>query len=80
MTEDTPTPTPPDTLREIVAANIRVEAARAGLNITALGELTGHGRHWVDRRWHARHDFSLDDIDELAAAIGCSTNSLTHRP
>lgn len=70
----------PKPLRQVVAENIRAEAARAGLNITTLGERTGRGRHWVDRRWHARHDFTLDDVDALAQAIGTTTDALTRRP
>ena len=55
---------------EIVRRNIRAEAARRGWTQSQLAALVGIERASVSHRYVGRTDWSVDEIDTIATAMG----------
>ena len=51
---------------QVVAANIRAEAARRGYNQLALAGELGVSRTWVNSRWYGRRPWQLEDVERVA--------------
>ena len=64
------------TLSEIVASNIRAEAARRMLNQIQLGELIGMSQGAINKRWTGKRPWHLDDIEAVADVLGVSVADL----
>lgn len=63
----------------LVAAEIRAELARQGLNQTDLGNRLGRNRTWVSMRLKAgsgAQDLRIDEIVEMAKALNVSVQGL----
>ena len=61
---------------QIVAANIRAEAGRLGMNQSDLGRALGVTRATISKRWHGRRSWQLEDLDAVAAVLGVSVTDL----
>lgn len=64
------------TLSEIVAANIRAEAARRRLSQVQLGELIGMSQGAINKRWTGKRQWQLEDIEAVAALFGIEVREL----
>ena len=58
------------TLSEIVASNIRAEAARAGLTQAQLGVALGVNRVGVGHRFRGITPWTLDEVERAARLFG----------
>jgi transcriptional regulator with XRE-family HTH domain len=73
----TPIATPTtSTLRDAVAANLRVELARRGVSATQLAYRMERGESWISRRLSGKSAITLDDLEEIAAALDIAARSL----
>ena len=70
----------PDHFIGAVAANVRAEAARRGLNQTGLAAILGIDQGNVSRRWRGQRAFSLEDLGKIAAAFGITPAVLVELP
>ena len=64
------------TTRDVVAANVRAEAARAGFNQVRLGQILGISQPSVNKRWTGKRPWQLEELDSLATALGVSVVDL----
>ena len=64
------------TTRDVVAANVRAEAARAGFNQVRLGQMLGISQPSVNKRWTGKRPWQLEELDSLATALGVSVVDL----
>ena len=64
------------TTRDVVAANVRAEAARAGFNQVRLGQMLGISQPSVNKRWTGKRPSQLEELDSLASALGVSVVDL----
>lgn len=64
------------TKRDIVAANVRTEAARLGYNQVRLGQMLGITQSSVNKRWTGKRPRQLEELDSLASALGVSVVDL----
>jgi len=67
-------------LVQIVAANVRAEAARRGFNQTSLGEAIGQAQSAVSRKWRGQRAWSLDDLEALSVALRVPVTLLVATP
>lgn len=70
------TPAQPVTTRDIVAANVRAEAARLGYNQVRLGKTLGISQGAITKRWRGARPWQLEELDSLATALGVSVADL----
>ena len=63
-------------VHEIVAANIRAEAARAGFSQVALARALHKAQSVTHDRWVGRTPWRLDELDAVAAVIGVDVSVL----
>ena len=61
---------------DIVAGNIRAEAARLGYSQSALGRALGMSQNQITTRWRGVHRWQLDELDGVAAVLGTSVANL----
>ena len=61
---------------EIVAENVRAEAARRGYSQVALAEALGMNQSQVSRRWWGRLLWTFDELDSLAELLDVSVQEL----
>ena len=71
-----PSPTHPITTRDVVAANVRAEAARLGYNQVQLGQTLGISQPSVNKRWTGKRPWQLEELDDLAHTFGVSVADL----
>ena len=64
------------TTRDVVAANVRAEAARLGYNQSRLGEMLGISQPSVNKRWTGKRPWQLEELDSLATVLGISVADL----
>ena len=64
------------TTRDIVAANVRAEAARLGYNQVRLGQLLGISQGAITKRWRGVRTWKLEELDSLATVLGVSVADL----
>ena len=64
------------TTRDIVAANVRAEAARLGYNQVRLGQMLGISQPSINKRWTGKRPWQLEELDSLASALGVSVADL----
>ena len=65
-----------ESLGEVVAANIRAEAARIGLRQKAVAGLLGLSQGQVSKRWNGQIEWSLGELQTIADLIGCTPGAL----
>lgn len=63
-----------------VAANIRAEAARRGWTQQQLADRIGLGRISMSDRYRGRTAWSLDEVEQVADAMGLQVADLLARP
>ena len=63
-------------LTATVAANVRAEAGRFGLNQSTLAALIGLNQPQVSKRWRGVVAWSLDEVAALAGVFGCTPGAL----
>ncbi|WP_075361632.1 helix-turn-helix domain-containing protein [Boudabousia marimammalium] len=68
------------TISSIVAANIRAEAARAGINQVKLGRMLNMTQSQVSRRWNGSLVWTLDEMGAVAQLLGVSVADLVTPP
>lgn len=68
-----------DSLSARVAAEVRAQAARRGLNQTELGRILGLSQPQISGRMRGRMPFRLDEIDLLARHFGIDAAELMPR-
>ena len=56
-----------------VAEKLRIIMNRRGVNMTKLAELSGQSRQNLSNKF-ARGNFTEDDIEKLADALGCEVD------
>jgi transcriptional regulator with XRE-family HTH domain len=56
--------------QQAVATEIRVTMLRRGVNQTELAQRLGHDQTWLSKRLKGRTTLSIDDLDQIARAIG----------
>lgn len=61
---------------EIVAENVRAEAARRGYSQVALAEALGMNQSQVSRRWWGRLLWTFDELDDVAEVLGITVQDL----
>ena len=71
-----PSPTRSITTRDVVAANVRAEAARLGFNQVRLGRTLGISQGAITKRWRGERPWQLEELDSLASALGVSVADL----
>lgn len=71
-----PAPANQLTTRDIVASNVRAEAARMGYNQVRLGQLLGISQPSINKRWTGKRPWQLEELDSLASALGISVIDL----
>ena len=71
-----PAPAPAITTRDVVAANVRAEAARRGYNQVRLGKTLGISQGAITKRWRGERPWQLEELDSLATALGVSVADL----
>ena len=64
------------TTADIVAGNIRAEAARLGLTQVELGRRLGMSQNQITTRWKGVHRWQLDELDSVASVLGVSVQDL----
>ena len=64
------------TLPDIVAANVRAEAGRLGMNQLDVARALGVTQATVSRRWHRQRAWQLDDLEAVARVLGVSPADL----
>ena len=65
-----------ESLAEVVAANIRAEAARIGLQQKAIAQLLGLSQGQVSKRWRGLIEWPLGEIAALAGVFGLEPGAL----
>ena len=65
-----------ESLAEVVAANIRAEAARIGLQQKAIAQLLGLSQGQVSKRWRGLIEWPLGEIATLAGVFGLEPGAL----
>lgn len=70
----------PRSTGDIVAGNIRAEAARLGYSQSALGRALGMSQNQITTRWRGVHRWQLDELDSVAAVLGTSVARLVTEP
>ncbi|NMW64798.1 helix-turn-helix transcriptional regulator [Mobiluncus mulieris] len=65
---------------DIVASNIRAEAARQGYSQRALGRALGLSQGQITTRWKGVARWQLDELDDVAALLGLSVHDLITPP
>jgi transcriptional regulator with XRE-family HTH domain len=80
MTAQTNAVTAHHPLHVVVAANIRAEAARRGLNQTDMARLLGVSRMTMSDRNRGRTPWALDDIERVAQLFHIEAADLLARP
>ena len=71
-----PAPANQLTTRDIVASNVRAEAARMGYNQVRLGQMLGISQPSINKRWTGKRPWQLEELDSLATALGVSVADL----
>lgn len=67
-------------LGQVVAANVRAEAARAGLTNQQLAERAGVSPWLMSRRLRGQVPINVDELETLADALGVRPEVLLGRP
>lgn len=62
--------------REIVAGNIRAEAARRGLTQSDIARRLGMAQSSISRRWGGSQSWTFELVDEVAAVLGLRPEDL----
>ena len=65
---------------DIVAGNIRAEAARLGLTQVALGKALGISQGSITKRWKGLIPWQLGELDAVAEVLGVSVIDLVTPP
>ena len=65
---------------DIVAGNIRAEAARMGFSQSALGRALGMSQNQITTRWRGVARWQLDELDAVAAILGVTVADLVTEP
>ena len=68
------------TTADIVAGNIRAEAARQGFTQVELGQRVGLGQGQITRRWKGVSPWQLSELDAVANVLGVSVSWLVTEP
>ena len=69
----------PVDLSQIVAANVRAEAARVGLQQKMIAPALGVSQGQVSKRWRGKIEWSLSELQLLAEVFGCEPGDLLKR-
>ncbi|MDO5720985.1 MAG: helix-turn-helix transcriptional regulator [Actinomycetaceae bacterium] len=67
-------------LTEIVAANIRAEAARQGYSQSSLARALGMSQTQVTLRWNGKREWRINELDEVAGLLGVPAAALLEKP
>ena len=65
---------------DIVAGNVRAQAARLGLTQVALGARLGLTQGQITRRWKGQSAWQLDELGTVAAVLGTTVADLVTEP
>ncbi len=65
---------------DVVAGNVRAEAARKGFSQTGLARALGQRQSTINPRWRGLFPWSVDELDAIAAILGISFEDLTKDP
>ncbi|WP_311498026.1 helix-turn-helix transcriptional regulator [uncultured Mobiluncus sp.] len=65
---------------DIVASNIRAEAARLGYTQVEFGRALGISQNQITRRWKGVINWQLDELDDVAALLGLTVTDLITPP
>lgn len=71
---------PSITTADIVAANIRAEAARLGYTQVEFGKAIGLSQSAVTKRWNGITPWQLAELDSAADALGVTVADLVSEP
>ncbi|WP_085964526.1 helix-turn-helix transcriptional regulator [Bradyrhizobium sp. ORS 375] len=66
-------------LREVFAANLRSARERRNISQEALADLAGLHRTYVGSVERGERNISIDNVERLAAALGCLPEDLLRR-
>ncbi|MDO5720986.1 MAG: helix-turn-helix transcriptional regulator [Actinomycetaceae bacterium] len=80
MSAKTVPESPRFTTADIVASNIRAEAARLGYTQVQLGKLLGMSQGAITKRWRGVTPWQLAELDRVANALGLSVVDLVQEP
>ena len=64
------------TLTDVVAENIRAEAARAGFTQVALGRALGMSQNQITTRWKGARPWQLDELEGVADLFNLTVQDL----
>ena len=65
---------------DIVAGNVRAQAARLGLTQVALGARLGLTQGQITRRWKGQSAWQLNELGTVAAVLGVTVVDLVSEP
>lgn len=68
-----------ESLRQVIAAELRAEMGRLQVNQSELARRIGEGQPWVNRRVRGDVALDFDDLERIAAALDVSTGYLLDR-
>lgn len=64
------------TTADVVASNVRAEAARLGFSQVALGRALGISQGSITKKWRGVRAWQLDELDDVARVLGVSVVDL----
>ena len=67
---------PKATTRDVVAANVRAEAARRGFSQMDLARALGASQGSVNKKWRGLRSWQLEELDALAMVLELSVADL----
>lgn len=65
-----------ETLSAHVAGEMRAEMSRLGVTNRMLAEAIGKDESWLSRRLNCRYEFTLNEMEEIAAQLGMRSAEL----
>ena len=68
------------TTADVVAGNIRAEAARLGMSQVALGRTLGMTQNQITTRWKGQRPWQLEELDSVADALDLTVQDLVTEP
>lgn len=62
--------------QESIAAAVRAEFARRGINRSELGKVIGRSRPTAAGRWHGTSPYTSDELDQVSTFLGITPYDL----
>lgn len=73
---NTPLLSPPVTMREAIAAEIRAQMGRRNIRQRHLADALGRHQQWLSRRLNGEVTFSIDDLEAICLVLNISVREL----